>query len=171
MDQTTLLKCCDCKLLKEDSQFGMLKSTRVVRKSKRCKECSKVISNKRRSIAKLQKEHGKGQDYVSRNKWVQHLGFIDYRDYLHSDLWKSIRDNIFMIKGNKCYLCQDHATELHHNRYYLNDLNGKKIKYINPICRICHEKIEFIDGQKATLKQAKNLFKKNRKQRKSKRWK
>lgn len=112
-----------------------------------------------RAIARV---NGTGDDYASRNKWLKTIGFDTYADYLASNLWKKIKADVYRRKGKKCFLCGEPASEIHHNRYHLNDLRGKKLKFLNPICRVCHDAIEFHDGRKATLKQAKAAFKKLR---------
>lgn len=104
----------------------------------------------------------KGRSYASRNYILKMLGFASYKEYLASDLWKSVRKKVYAAKGKNCYLCGKPATELHHNRYHKNDLIGKKLKYIHPICRGCHEDIEFRAGEKTTLNQAKITFNKRR---------
>jgi hypothetical protein len=104
----------------------------------------------------------KGRDYRSRNAILRGLGFATYRDYLASDLWRTVRAAVFKVKGRACYLCGKPATELHHNRYHANDLTGKRLKFINPICRGCHEGIEFQGGEKVTLKKAASTFRKRR---------
>ena len=126
--------------------------------SKKRQFCSKKCRSQRKG------KKFKGEDYQSRQIALQDLGFSSYRDYLNSELWLEIRRKVYKAKGNACFLCGLPATELHHNRYHRNDLAGKKIKYINPICRECHTTIEFQkDGSKGTVQQAKKAFHKARK--------
>lgn len=124
-----------------------------------CKELSKISS-------KYKREHPSafysGTSYKSRSIGLKELGFSRYSDYLASDLWRRVRSLVYKLKGHKCYLCDAEATELHHNRYHKNDLIGKRLKYINPICRQCHQRIEFRDGEKATVGEARKSFQKSR---------
>ncbi len=129
-----------------------------------CRDCCRCASRiASRAAGEERKLNAKGKDYSSRNATLLRLGFATYKEYLQSDLWKEVRKRVYTTKGSACYLCSKPATELHHNRYHKNDLIGKKLKFINPICRQCHEGIEFQDGRKATLKQAARTFKKIRK--------
>jgi hypothetical protein len=103
-------------------------------------------------------------DYLGRAIVLKELGFSTYREYLQSDLWKSIRKRVCKIKGDACFLCGNKATELHHNSYRYKDLVGKRLRYINPICHSCHGKIEFDDGEKVSVFKAAKSFKRSRKQ-------
>lgn len=103
-----------------------------------------------------------GGNYQSRYHYLTELGFGSYQQYLASDLWKKIRARVYRVKGKDCYLCGSPATELHHNRYHRNDLLGKRLKYIHPLCRTCHEEIEFkADGRKSNLRQAMKAKRRN----------
>lgn len=105
-----------------------------------------------------------GHSYEDRNAILKELGFGSYRHYLNSDIWRIVREMVFRVKGRKCFLCGREATQIHHNRYHVNDLIGKRLKYINPVCRDCHEEIEFRDGKKSTLRQAAKSFRQIRRQ-------
>lgn len=151
--------CMKCMTTKEDSRFGVKVSSGKLKKW--CKTCCRAHG---RSTAVGQSKERNGQNYLSRWHNLKALGFKDYREYLASDLWREVRAKVFHAKGSICYLCPNPATELHHNRYHTNDLTGKRMKYIHPICRSCHERIEFVGvGQKAAVGQAKKSFKKLRK--------
>lgn len=128
-----------------------------------CKDCREREAVIQKAAAKSQREkNAKGYDYGSRNAILLSLGFESYQAYLRSDLWKVVRAKVYAAKGRCCYLCDAPATELHHNRYHLNDLIGKRLKYINPICNSCHFKIEFKNGRKTTLGQARASFRRLR---------
>lgn len=100
-----------------------------------------------------------GLSYASRNRNLALLGFRSYADYLKSDLWRKIRAKVFLVKGRACWICGEYATQVHHNRYHRNDLLGKRLRFLNPICGKCHETIEFRgDDSKATVKQAGKAF-------------
>lgn len=97
-------------------------------------------------------------EYRNRNHLLRDMGFASYREYLASDLWARIRAEVFRQKGVECFLCGGVATQLHHNRYRMQELTGEKIKEIKPVCRSCHENIEFFMGSKNTMAQAKAWF-------------
>lgn len=113
-----------------------------------------------------------GRDYDSRDAELKSIGFANYREYLKSDLWRAIRRKVYALKGRVCHLCPNQADALHHNRYHKNDLLGKKLDFIHPICNRCHERIEFQmeNGRrkKGTLLDAKIGFKARLK---AKKWK
>lgn len=143
----------------------------TIRTNKNCPECGKTFLGSRKKtfcsqscVRKRKKNKLTGEDYRTRQITLLELGFSNYRDYLTSELWQEVRRKVYRAKGSACFLCGLPATELHHNRYHHNDLTGKKIKYINPICRECHTSIEFQkDGRKSTVQQAKKAFHKARK--------
>lgn len=99
-----------------------------------------------------------GFSYRSRDYFLGQLGFLSYRDYLGSELWRSIRNRVFKIKGRICALCGQEAQAVHHNRYHRNDLTGENLAFVNPICNPCHKKIEFKEGSKRDLCGAKSVF-------------
>lgn len=48
-----------------------------------------------------------------------------------------------MSKQSQCYVCEAYANQAHHRSYRKPDLDGRDIRRIFPICRACHETIEF----------------------------
>lgn len=141
------------------------------RPRKWCADCCQIAGKtKSKSVAALNRlgvGPRSGNDYQSRQSALNYIGFADYKSYLASDLWRGIRRKVYKIKGSNCYLCGAPAQALHHNRYHKNDLLGRKLRFINPICHPCHKEIEFQgeDGKKSTVRQAKRAFIKKRKQR------
>ena len=77
-------------------------------------------------------------------------GFDTYAAYLASDLWKAIRRRV-LKKTPKCQACEDRATLVHHRGYYLWVLRGETLTGLIPLCRTCHEHIEFDNGEKVPL--------------------
>jgi|SRR6185295_14794952 len=104
----------------------------------------------------------KGRSYSDRNRMLLEMGFASYAAYLRSQLWASIRRRVYEIKGGWCYLCGRQATELHHNRYHLADLEGRRLRYISPICRGCHHGIEFDGHRKLGVREASKRFRMRR---------
>lgn len=159
--------CLNCKTDKADSEFAVKRSGR---RSRWCKACaavaSKVEKRSARKVCAFRRQHfggdrptQMGRNYIGRNKWLELLGFANYKAYLQSSLWRQIRDRVFAAKGRICCLCGERASQVHHNRYHANDLTGRRIKYLKPICDACHESIEFQnDGRKSTVRQAGKSF-------------
>lgn len=88
-----------------------------------------------------------GLSYLSRNLTLELMGFSNYSDYLGSKRWAKIRKGVFAQKGTKCSLCPAKADQVHHNRYHLEDLLGRNLEHLHPICDDCHEHIEFGPGK------------------------
>ena len=89
--------------------------------------------------------------YAQRDAVLLEMGFSSYREYLNSSLWKSIRKRL--LKACCVCVCGKPATEFHHRSYKRRYLEGrgKVHKFITPICRECHLKIEFEGSQKMSL--------------------
>lgn len=153
-------RCSDCELEKPIGEFDPTRRDPEKIKGM-CRDC---CSKERERVLEVNRQQraikAVGCDYASRNANLNRLGFDTYPDYLRSDLWRAVRVKVYAAKGRDCYLCGKPATELHHNRYHANDLTGETIRFINPICRQCHESIEFRDGKKVTLHKAAKSFRK-----------
>lgn len=86
------------------------------------------------------------------------MGYESYAAYLLSPLWQTIRRGAFALYGSQCVACQKKATQIHHRDYSPETLKGESLKSLCPICRGCHDKIEFTeDGRKRSLSSA-NVF-------------
>jgi hypothetical protein len=87
----------------------------------------------------------------AKGNWV-YLGYRTYRDYLQSDLWKSIRDKVLAKYRHRCIKCGGQASQVHHRSYHIDVLMGHDIRSLVPMCRNCHEGIEFgRDGSKLNI--------------------
>lgn len=82
-------------------------------------------------------------DRFKRDRRLKAIGFKSYKEYLASDLWKGIREEVFAIKGRVCLCCNSPATQLHHTRYKMEELLGTNLRHIQPVCGPCHKQIEF----------------------------
>jgi len=81
--------------------------------------------------------------------WLAFLGFKSYREYLSSDLWGEIRRRVLARDDHTCRICNDPATQVHHNSYSLDALSGNLIDQLFSLCRPCHHRLEFkADGHK-----------------------
>jgi hypothetical protein len=102
--------------------------------------------------------HLRGATYADRDAWVRSIGFAGYGEYLASPLWGQVRERVFRAKGNRCFLCGRHATQVHHNRYHKSDLLGLSLKYLNPICGRCHTTIEYGEDGKRSVVGARDQY-------------
>ena len=101
----------------------------------------------KRSIRKEIRSEQARRQYRERNRILRALGFNSYSEYLGSEMWAQVKQKVWR-EGAKCVVCAGVATELHHRRYCKCDLEGLVTKHIVPICRDCHQRIEFLGGQK-----------------------
>ena len=85
--------------------------------------------------------------YYERNQFLRSLGYSSYHDYRQSLRWAQIRARI-MPHGTKCHTCQFPATEVHHSPYSQENLSGKSLDGLFPLCFACHELIEKDTGAK-----------------------
>lgn len=82
----------------------------------------------------------------TRAESLAQLGFSSYREYLDSDLWRSIRASVFRAKGRMCCCCGKRATQIHHTYYSFRTLSGDPASLENsawPVCAKCHKKTHF----------------------------
>lgn len=94
------------------------------------------------------------QAYETRNKSVKQLGYSSYQEYLASDDWKKIREEI-LVPGTLCLVCDCPAQVVHHVRYTTNVLLGLTPSRLAPLCHRCHEQIEIAaDGSKRRMSAA-----------------
>lgn len=131
-----------------------------------CRACCDQASIDTRLNARIDSLHpsqlSHGYSYISRGFWLRQIGFGSYREYLESDLWRLVRARVYSVKGYKCYLCGAPAQAVHHNRYHRNDLLGRRLKFLSPVCNACHETIEFSHGTKLEVRQVAKRFNKHR---------
>jgi len=96
--------------------------------------------------------------YEKRDRAIRSIGFSSYRDYLNSDLWHEIRKTV-LGRSRKCTKCKGKATQVHHARYLKEDLLGKTLSYLNPVCASCHHNAEYDrNGQKNELGKANEIL-------------
>ncbi len=90
--------------------------------------------------------------YAARQAVLSSMGFDSYQDYLKSTLWARIRSRT-LLKSQVCCVCDGPATQVHHGRYELRDLDGSDAMLFS-ICPGCHKGIEFKGAVKLTPEQA-----------------
>ncbi len=68
------------------------------------------------------------------------IGFSSYAEYLASGMWAQVRNQAFAQWGKRCRACNGQATQLHHADYSRATLEGKTLKYLWPVCNVCHQR-------------------------------
>ena len=67
----------------------------------------------------------------------------EYKEYLNSDHWKSIRLKALDRAGHKCQLCSSkECLNVHHNTYI--NRGHEDLKDLVVLCRECHKKFHNI---------------------------
>jgi 5-methylcytosine-specific restriction endonuclease McrA len=89
-----------------------------------------------------------GDNYTERLRNLKVLGFNSYRDYLRGRLWASVRAAALARNGGRCRGCGRPARQVHHQDYSPETLLGQRPHRLIPVCRRCHERIEFDEGGK-----------------------
>jgi 5-methylcytosine-specific restriction endonuclease McrA len=98
-------------------------------------------------------EHGELEDHL------RSCGCKTYSEYLKSELWNLIRQNVFKRKKRQCVICCKTASHVHHRNYNRETILGTDIRALVPLCRSCHIEIEFTDGKKNSLSKANKKLK------------
>ena len=92
--------------------------------------------------------------YKERNEILAELGFLSYQDYLDSELWKVIRKHILDRDYYYCRgkLCNQRTNVVHHFTYNRPTLLGLSPYTLITLCRDCHKKVEYANGEKRNLR-------------------
>lgn len=143
-----------CLFCVKESRQAILNEQLGKPKPKKANTKLKKREKKKRAKLKALPPPLSGTTYHERNLTLSELGFRSYKNYLQSALWNKIRRRVFATKGNRCFLCQEQANQLHHARYHRDDLTGTTIENIHPICEDCHRDVEYSDGEKLDMESA-----------------
>lgn len=81
--------------------------------------------------------------YEARDRTLLAMGFSSYREYLASDLWAGIREQVRARCHYRCRMCKGRATQVHHLSYTRPVLEGKDPQQLIALCGRCHKKVEF----------------------------
>lgn len=87
------------------------------------------------SGAKAKRQTQKRLD--ARRRHRAELGFVSYRAYLASPLWRRIRREI-LVERPQCEACGAPAVTAHHRSYGLEILRGKNLNSLIAVCHECH---------------------------------
>jgi len=105
--------------------------------------------------------------YSLRQQKLEENGYSEYKEYLKSEEWKTIKENISKRKGakwNLCNLCTSpHNLEVHHSSYkVIGTVNGGNT--LKMLCRSCHQQIhdKCKENRKLNLYKAYGKLKKQR---------
>jgi hypothetical protein len=93
----------------------------------------------------------------SRKRHLTALGFGTYREYLTSDLWRTIRTRVFVRDGYLCQKCSQPAEQVHHRSYGKKTLAGKYDHGLISLCRNCHHALEFDGDRKRFRREIKKI--------------
>lgn len=101
-----------------------------------------------------------GNSFFSRTVILRKIGFSCYGGYLKSDLWVRVRTSVFAVRGSGCFICSNKAEVVHHYNYSSETLLGTSLDHLYPLCKDCHDVIEFAkSGKKRMVKEAQMIFK------------
>ena len=65
-----------------------------------------------------------------------------YRDvYLKSDAWKRKRYVVLKRDNWRCVHCGARATQVHHKHYAPRNIGREPIKWLESVCKDCHESL------------------------------
>jgi hypothetical protein len=77
--------------------------------------------------------------------WKKRLGTakhfqpgMKYSDYLKTELWRKIREQVLKRDGRKCRSCGARASQVHHGSYDPETLAGARLDKLYAICGRCH---------------------------------
>jgi len=143
---------------KKKKNYKRSNAIRVIINPDGSRNKSNLFIIKEKKVKEIALKSKRGRNYQQRNENLKLLGFDNYRQYLRSSKWKRIRKEVFLLKGKRCTGCGNLATAIHHTRYNISTLKGLNLTHLHPICNSCHNKIEFDNGDKLSLKQSNKKF-------------
>lgn len=79
--------------------------------------------------------------YHERQASLRQLGFLNYEEYLASDLWRSIRSEV-LVRSPQCISCGAKSTQVHHSDYSLLTMRGELMDVLLSCCGRCHRRSE-----------------------------
>lgn len=80
--------------------------------------------------------------YAYRDENLKRLGYVSYRHYLCSGLWRAIRERVLARDRWMCGCCGREANSVHHRAYDPKTLSGECLHALSAVCRRCHQQIE-----------------------------
>jgi hypothetical protein len=132
--------CSDCGNRKRPKSFRRIEGGGIARQCKQCQWKQPYVR------------------YRLRDGYLKELGYKSYKEYLKSDMWRKIRNEILVRDMCRCKMCGKNATNVHHQRYTRGVLVGKSAKHLISLCEPCHKKAEFkSDGTKRDVTAVSNF--------------
>lgn len=62
----------------------------------------------------------------------------EYQEYLNSDYWKGIREEVYKRDDYKCRMCSSNKNLCVHHRNY-NNIGNENLDELSTLCKDCHE--------------------------------
>lgn len=114
--------------------------------SKYCKECLRKAKGKVGPLCVCGSEWSICKNVKARARIVTRLANkragnapktkTRYEEYLESDLWKTIRDNVLLRDGGKCRVCQGRTkVAVHHRNYDSATMSGDDLESLITLCK------------------------------------
>lgn len=75
-------------------------------------------------------------------KRLQLFGFADYNEYLASEVWASFRNRYFERYVNRCTVCGEVGTQLHHKTY--ERVCEESFDDVIPLCFLHHSQVHAV---------------------------
>jgi len=74
--------------------------------------------------------------------------YVDYKDYLESDLWAAIKKVLFRHRGYKCEICGTGKNlTVHHLTY--DRIGAENLDDLLVVCKSCHRQIHETDIERS----------------------
>lgn len=84
---------------------------------------------------------------------------VQYKAYLSSPLWETIRTRVLQRDNGLCLCCGRKASQVHHRSYSPAVMSGQNITLLASICRQCHDTIHSgEDGARCSPRQTEMKF-------------
>jgi 5-methylcytosine-specific restriction endonuclease McrA len=61
----------------------------------------------------------------------------EYQEYLRGDWWRSRRDRVYEFADKRCQICNEPATNIHHNTY--DNIGAELDRDLIAVCDKCHK--------------------------------
>jgi hypothetical protein len=74
--------------------------------------------------------------------------YLDYSEYLSSEVWQKIRDTVLERDGKRCRVCNRAGMLNVHHRCYSERWGDESIDDLITLCRKCHELFHGINKKK-----------------------
>jgi len=80
----------------------------------------------------------------TRQTLIEELGFDTFEQFEDSTLWQQIENKVLQ-KKNRCRFCEYKAHTMIYMVYTRDNIKGKSLYGIHPICKYCNERLIYTD--------------------------